>query len=158
MMLSYHLGNLPQGLKALAYRLLGVRMKSWEDLVMPSSRAKMIAWLADEWAEEHDHPNVVEIKLKTKVKYLQKPTERERTLKRILGHASKPTYDLWEKAKEAGLSGYPIPSIAHAPMAEAIDYAVCDADLTGRLGAVLETERCRIEQQEWAIEEGDVDV
>src|ERR1051326_1553935 len=31
----YGLGNQPQGLKSAAYRLLGVRMKSWEDLVMP---------------------------------------------------------------------------------------------------------------------------
>lgn len=42
---AYHLCNLPQGLKALAWRLFGVEMQSWEDLVTPPSLAKLRAWL-----------------------------------------------------------------------------------------------------------------
>jgi len=34
---SFHLGNLPQGLKALAYRELGMQMEDFDDLVTPYS-------------------------------------------------------------------------------------------------------------------------
>ncbi len=155
---AYHMGNLPQGLKALAYRQLGLRMRSWEDVVMPPSRRKMVEWLTSEWLEEEEKPLIVTKQLKTKVKLLYKPNSRCRDLKRILSHSHKPAYDLWEKAKEANLAGYPIPSIAHAPLAEAIEYANADADATGRIGSWLESERVRIVGQEWAIPEGDWDV
>ncbi len=154
---AYHLGNLPQGLKSLAYRLLGVRMRDYEDVVMPPSRAKMVAWLTSAWDEEFLHREKVEIQLKTKVKYVYRPTAHERGLRRILSHAHKPSYDVWEKAGELGLAQYPTPSIAHVPIDEAIIYACQDADLTGRLGSILEGERARIVRQEWAIEEGDED-
>lgn len=155
---SYQIGNLPQGLKALAYRQLGLRMRSWEDVVMPPSRRKMVEWLTNQWLEEEDRPVIVERQLKTKLKLLQKPNEACRKLKRILSHSHKPAYDLWGKAKEAGLVGYPIPSIAHTPLAEALVYANADADCTGRIGIWLEAERTRIVNQEWSISEGDQDV
>ncbi len=154
---AYHLGNLPQGLKALAFRQLGLRMRSWEDVVMPSSRRKMVEWLTDEWLEEEEHPLVVEKQLKTKVKLLYKRNPKCRDLKRILSHSYKPTYDLWEKASEADLTGYPIPSIAHAPLSEAIQYACADADATGRIGTWLEEERARIIQEEWKVSGVDMD-
>ncbi len=154
---AYHLGNLPQGLKALSYRLMGVKMKSWEDTVMPTSRAKMLTWLGEQWLVESENPMVVEIQLKTKLKYLRKPNLQERNLRRILGHAAKPTYNIWAKSKEAGLAGFPIPSIAHAPLEEAIDYACRDADMTGRIGAWLAVERARIVGEEWGILDEDVD-
>lgn len=154
----YHIGNQPQGLKAAAFRLLGVRMRSWEDVVMPPSRLKMVEWLTSQWIESGEHKIVVEVQLKTKVKYLHKPSPLERALKRILSHSHKPQYDLWEKAKESELAGYPIPSIAHAKLADAITYSCADADLTGRLGTWLELERARIVQEEWAIDLGDQDV
>lgn len=37
MVKSFHLGNLPQGLKALAYRELGMEMQDFDDLVSPYS-------------------------------------------------------------------------------------------------------------------------
>lgn len=42
---SYHQTNLPQGLKPLAYRLLGVTMRSWEDVVWPASITAMVEWM-----------------------------------------------------------------------------------------------------------------
>lgn len=45
MKVSYHLGDLPQGLKELAWRLCGVRMRSYEDVVKPHSRRVMVQWL-----------------------------------------------------------------------------------------------------------------
>lgn len=44
---AYQLCSLPQGLKALSYRLLGVTMRTWEDVVWPAS---VEAWA--EWAGE----------------------------------------------------------------------------------------------------------
>ena len=44
MQAAYHQGNLPQGLKPLAYRLLGVTMRSWEDVVFPKSVEAFVDW------------------------------------------------------------------------------------------------------------------
>ncbi len=151
----YQLGNQPQALKSAAFRLLGLRMRSWEDLVLPPSRAKMVSWLAQQWLEESERKIVVEVQLKRKLKYIYKPSVAERALKRILSHSHKVGYDLWEKAAEAGLAGFPIRSIAHAPLGEAIEYACRDADATGRLGTWLEGERARIVAGEWAVKDGD---
>jgi hypothetical protein len=45
MKIAYQLGDLPQGLKPLAYRLCGVRMRAYEDVVKPHSRRVMISWM-----------------------------------------------------------------------------------------------------------------
>lgn len=42
---AFQAGGLPQGLKPLAYRLLGVEMTSWEDTVLPASTEAMVTWL-----------------------------------------------------------------------------------------------------------------
>jgi len=44
---AYHLGNLPQGLKPLVYRLFGYEMRGWEDVVWPHSVNRLLDWLAD---------------------------------------------------------------------------------------------------------------
>jgi hypothetical protein len=139
MQAAYQIGNLPQGLKALAWRLLGVRMRSWEDVVLPHSRFRMIDWLITEWNESMDKRERVEIQLKTKLKISYRVLKEEKDLKRILSHSHKPDYDLWEKVNEAGLAkeGMPRVSIANVPAEEAMFYACQDADLTGRLGTAL---------------------
>jgi len=154
---SYQFSNLPQGLKALAYRLLGVRMRDYNDVVEPPSRQAMMEWLAGEYVDSFDHKIIVEIQLKTKVKFLQKPSPRERDLKRLLRHGVKPEYPIWQKAAECGLCGFPISSIAHASVEESIVYACMDADMTGQIATFLEEERRRIVTEEFWIEPEDVD-
>lgn len=44
---AYHQCHLPQGLKPLAFRLLGVTMRSWEDVVWPASVRAAISWIED---------------------------------------------------------------------------------------------------------------
>jgi|HubBroStandDraft_6_1064221.scaffolds.fasta_scaffold41887_8 uracil-DNA glycosylase family 4 len=44
---SFNLCSLPQGLKALTYRLFGVTMTSWEDTVWPASVDAVLIWIAD---------------------------------------------------------------------------------------------------------------
>lgn len=140
---AYHLGNQPQGLKALSWRLLGIRMQSWEDLVMPDSRRKAVDWLNDRWddckpvigREDLDPP----MKAVTKAGKPTKaglnpdniyspdgrlivarrtvtPTDAERDIKRILTHSHKPGYDIWEKVEEAEL-GNIIPAIPRPSIA-----------------------------------------
>lgn len=44
---SYHLGNTPQGLKVLCYRLCGMLMQDYDDLVYPYARADATRWLLE---------------------------------------------------------------------------------------------------------------
>lgn len=44
---SYQQCSLPQGLKPLAYRLLGVTMRSWSDVVWPASVRAAVNWMED---------------------------------------------------------------------------------------------------------------
>jgi len=155
---AYHLGNQPQGLKALSWRLLGIRMQSWEDLVMPPSRKKAVTWLHEQWETESDNRIRVETQLKTKVKVEWKPTHAERAIKRILTHSHKPAYDIWEKVEDAKLApGIPKPSIAHVELDKAIHYACQDADVTGQVAAELKRIRTGLLTNEWNIREEDWD-
>jgi hypothetical protein len=139
---AYHRG-LPQGLKVLSWRLCGMKMQSWEDLVAPYSRRRMVRWLSKGWDWASRNRERVETQLKTKLKVEYKPTKTERDIKRILSHSSKPEYDIWEKAEEAGLSALPISpmprmNIAHVPRKKAIYYACRDADALGRVMTELD--------------------
>lgn len=75
---AYQLGNLPQGLKAMGYRCLGVRMKSWEDLVTPYSKAALVEWMKVAIELEAGRPEI---------------TYREKSSNCICV-----TYDLWTKS------------------------------------------------------------
>lgn len=44
---SYHLGSTPQGLKQMCYRLLGMVMQDFDDLVYPFAREEAIKWLVN---------------------------------------------------------------------------------------------------------------
>lgn len=158
---AYHLGNLPQGLKALSWRLRGIRMQSWEDLVMPDSRRKAIEWLNDQWNHESDNRVKVETQLKTKVRVEWKPNDAERAIKRILSHSHKPTYDIWEKVSEADLanisSPIPRPSIAHVDLNKAVYYACQDADVTGQVASELARIRQELTDGDWNIRKEDWD-
>lgn len=163
---AYQLCNQPQGLKALARRLLGVKMRSWEDVVKPASRDAMVEWLMKAWDVCSDELRVTtEKQLKTKVKIEIKPSKSERDVRRLLTHSPKPEYELWEKVKEAELDPRiverigppPIVSIVHAERGEAIRYACADADMTGRVGLKLQELRKQRMEKEWAVDEGDWD-
>ena len=56
MVRAYHLGNLPQGLKALAYRLLGMQMQDFDDLVTPYSTPLCLQYLRDALSHEWPKP------------------------------------------------------------------------------------------------------
>lgn len=173
---AFHMGNLPQGLKDLAFRLLGVRMQSWEDLVTKPSRDAYLLWLLEELGRERlnripivkpqsptkrpppKRPSTKTPKPPKPLKTIFKPTLREKNLVHLHKHGSKPTYDLWSKGKEYLMAGAPIRSIVHAAdddFQAALTYACKDADMQGRLTLMLEYLRTVMEDY-WAVEEEDI--
>jgi uracil-DNA glycosylase family 4 len=162
---AYHL-TMKQGLKTLSFRTLGVRMTSWEDTVLPYSRAKMKDWLVDAWDVAGEHLKIrVEKQLKTKVKVEYKPSKCERDLKRIISNSHKPEYDLWEKVAECEIvkalgdlvPPHPIKSIANTPLDVAVLYSCLDADITGQVALELEKMRTELVETKWLVNEGDWD-
>lgn len=107
----YHLGNLPQGLKAAVYRTLGHRMISYMETVVPHSKAVLDAWLCEAmvWASEHrivePHPPGPGCPTCGKKHRLDvskhKPHESEAVLRRIMGKLQEEgsDYDPWQKPK-----------------------------------------------------------
>ncbi len=201
---AYHLCSLPQGLKPLAYRLLGVEMRSWEDVVWPASVAAATGWIEDAIGlAETNLANAEVTYLKMGVcggcgkrgrgqpcrhcggpvgfrRTTYTPGAAQQILRHVLTHTAgtvedeKP-YDPWKamgRFRDEGLRGkkaegwewdfleqelgrMPILSIANAPMADAITYAVGDADMTGRVA--VELERLRGDAR-WEVPREDWDV
>lgn len=109
----YHLGNLPQGLKAAVYRTLGKKMRSYVDVVLPHSKEVLSNWLAgalsyatDNMAETIQHhigkncPTCGKTHRKDVSKY--KPHECEAVIRRVLrSMEDNDEYDPWVKSKTA---------------------------------------------------------
>jgi len=156
---AYHLADLPQGLKALGWRLLGVRMKSYEDTVLPYSLPVALAYLAD--ADAALRPAL------TFQHQLKSGPRKGQEEERVLPGADKAAVGTWRKVQKAirepgsdpwrrwdgwhdhdrdllvGIMGrgLPRPSIAHVPLEEAISYAALDAIVTLRLHHTLSRRR-----------------
>lgn len=176
---AYHLGNLPQGLKSLTYRLTGIRMTSYQDVVVPASKEALDNWLAEavalvssDWKMERTK----QLKTKLKIESIKHPAEA--VLRRVMrfNSDSESEYDPWQAPKklgtdgeeirllgrdwleavEAGIGRMPRKSIIHASLPKAIEYGCSDAIYTGHCMVRLE-ERRKQQQKEWEIEEGDED-
>jgi uracil-DNA glycosylase family 4 len=168
---AYHLGNLPQGLKPLVYRLFGHTMTSWEDVVRPYSIEALTCWIVEAAEVAAQDLSLIEVKrLKTKIRETVKKGPLESLLIRLLTHVD-PTsdYDPWERLDEfwandanewmtghieARIGRYPILGIANAPLHRAVAYACGDADWTGQVAVELERRR---QDEYWRINEGDRD-
>lgn len=156
---AYHLGNLPQGLKALAYRLLGVRMKGYLDVVMPPSRIKALDWIENAIGLVEDKYQITTLKqLKTKVKTIVSPSPMEKGLRRIFKHGCfNDGYNVWDKIKElrekeqesgpiwgdvdSTHGPVPLPGIANVGVEEQIRYGCMDADVTWQVARKLQIMR-----------------
>lgn len=166
---AYHLGNLPQGLKALAYRLLGVRMRSWAEVVGPPSRKAVLDWIEAALAYAQANLSIVKREqLKTKIRETIKPSPLEKRLKGIFRYTCfSDDYPVWkhltelaEKEPEAFTAVVsthgPVPKlgIGNCTPEEALEYACKDADMTLRVARVLESLRSIPSQ---SIYKGDYD-
>jgi uracil-DNA glycosylase family 4 len=148
MVRAYHLGNLPQGLKALAYRLLGMQMQDFDDLVTPYSTPLCLSYLREAVNHEWPKPEEQTVRDPQGQWKLYKPQSMSTKLKRFLTdyqkHPDKDVFQAWDnweddhKLIEMVCGEWPGKSIEHVPMDKTIHYACRDADATLRLWPVLQ--------------------
>ena len=175
---AFHLGNLPQGLKALAYRLFRHTMTSYEETVRPASIHKLQEWMTEAYAVALADLTVVTPQIGKKGQPIKDKVEKsglESLLTRLLrltdaasdynpwGSDKEPRLDAfwndpaneWMTAHvEARCGRYPILGIGNCTMQDAVQYAVGDADWTGRVAVELARRR----EGAFQIYKGDRDV
>ncbi len=170
---AFHLGNLPQGLKALTYRLFRHTMTSYEETVRPASIRALTDWMTEAYQIAVLDLTYVSQRFSPKTgKRLKDETTRsdlESLLTRLLRLTTEASeYDPWERLTgfwtepvnewmvqhvEARVGPYPLQGIANCSMDEAVRYAVGDADWTGRVAVELQRRR----QGAFQIYDGDRD-
>lgn len=149
MLMAFHLGNLPQGLKALGWRELGMEMQDFLDLVTPHSAEMVLHYyrMAElrEWGKPEQR---MEFDEKSGLWKLKKPQGMNTKLKRFFTdygkNPEKDVFQMWEKnwveeqeTMEAELGPWPGLDIAHVPFDQVIHYACRDPDATLRLYPIL---------------------
>ena len=144
MVMAYLLGDLPQGLKALAYRLCGMEMRDYQEVVgdRGQDKAKEYLELAAiiPWP---DPPHVLEFK--DGEPHVRKPQNITKKILRALKDAEKGTVDLqerWGKMEgreevEGEMGVMPGADLRDVPEDKAIHYACRDADATRRIYPIL---------------------
>jgi|SRR5665213_3567607 len=175
---AFHLGNLPQGLKALTYRLFRHTMTSYEETVRPASVRALLEWITEAYQIAVLDLTYVSQRFSPKTgKRLKDETTKsdlESLLTRLLRLTTEMSeYDPWGSEEEPRLNAfwrepvnewivqhvesrigtYPLAGIANCSMDEAVRYAVGDADWTGRCAVELARRR----QGAFQIYEGDKD-
>lgn len=179
---AYQLGNLPQGLKPLVYRLFRQTMTSWEDTVRPASINALLSWLGEALVVsrldlcstamrqyktcvcghgEPAHWNVSHAAKCPCTLYTPRSEavevrgSAEALFDRLIQHTDAGSgYDPWKRLRDwraesekeyahvvARCGEWPILGIGNCTQAQAIQYAVGDADYTGRVAVELERRR-----------------
>lgn len=142
----YHLGNMPQGLKALARRELGMEMQDFMDLVPPHSAKRVLEYYRMAYAEDWPKPEPQQVRQEDGSWKPYKPQGMRTKLKRFFtDYAKKPTKDVfeaWENWKESHImieevmGPWPGLDIRHAAEDDweaTLRYACRDPDATLRL-------------------------
>lgn len=144
MVRAYHLQWLPQALKILAFRLCGMKMKEFNDVVLPYSTDVMMTYILQllevDWGKP-EKQTVSDGKGGWKEYQAQGLNPKMKRLTTdFLKNPTHKVFDRWgnwseeEKAPAVGRFG-PMPraSIRYVPMKEAVVYACRDADATLRV-------------------------
>lgn len=148
MLLAYHLGILPQGLKALAFRELGMAMEDFSDLVAPFSTEKVLRYLRLAYAEEWPKPEADIVRGDDGQWVQYKPQGMKTKLKRFFTDYVKSdgekdvfkSWDNWEASQamiEEQCGPFPGLCITHVPFEHILPYACRDADALIRLYPIL---------------------
>jgi uracil-DNA glycosylase len=159
----YHLGNLPQGLKAIAYREMGMVMQDFDDLVTPYSTDRCLTYLLRAAAVDWPKPEEQLIRDDAMQWTIYKPQSMHTKLKRFMTDYIKSNgtlsvferWDNWDEEQpmiEAQCGEWPGLDISHAPFEEVLPYACRDADACLRLLSLIRHMRQRVRkapQQEW---------
>jgi DNA polymerase len=163
MALVFHLGNLPQGLKAIAYREMGMTMQDFDDLVTPYSTERCLDYLMRASAIEWPKPEQDVIRGDDMQWKLYKPQSMNTKLKRFFTDYTKgmgelnvfDRWDNWESEQamiEAQCGEWPGLDISHAPFEEILPYACRDSDACLRLYLLILYMRQRVRkfpQHQW---------
>ena len=159
----FQLGNLPQGLKALAYREMGMHMQDFDDLVTPYSRELVLEYYRQAWQEEWSTPPQQLLRTNEGKYKVYKPQGFRTKLKRFwTDYAKNPEKDVFEtwnnnweehQAEVSAVVGpWPGKCITHVPFEKVIFYACRDADATLRLWPIIQTMTSRVRklpQEKW---------
>lgn len=162
--LVFHLGNLPQGLKALAFRECGMRMQDFEDLVSPYStqmvlnyfrKAQMFEWpkpepcmVIEKGAWKVYSPQRVSTKLKRFFTDFSKNEEKD-----VFKMWTKNWVDHQEEITEK-VGEYPGMCITHVPFEKVLYYACRDVDALIRARPIIMRMRARVRkanQERWRV-------
>lgn len=162
MALVYHLGNLPQGLKALSRRELGMEMQDFDDLVRPYSREEVLLYYRRMTLETWEKPEAQAVRDKSGKWKLYKPHSMATKLKTFFTHLAKdPNKDVfeawsnWEEEHaeiQARCGPWPGIDISHVPFEHIIAYACRDVDALIRLYPILRHMASRVRkspQHQW---------
>lgn len=161
----FHLGNLPQGLKALARRELGMLMEDFDDVVTPYSRENVLFYynVAKSYTWPKPEEELVQDS-KTGLWKLYKPQSMNTKLKRFFTDYEKnpnkdvfAMWDGWEAQQpmiEAECGEWPGKCISHVPFEKVLHYACRDADALGRLWPILQHMGSQVRhrsQEHWRV-------
>lgn len=157
---AYLFGDLRQGLKPLALRLLGRKRPSWEEVVTPPSKDALGEWLMSAFVYAEENWQVVESRVSAKTGKALKPrvvvSKPEKLLRELFGYmTTNPEYKIWDKLRERLAVAYPddmarlvdvvgpVPQlgIAHVRLNDAVNYACSDADDTLALALLFDSMR-----------------
>ncbi|MEK7112580.1 MAG: DNA polymerase, partial [Patescibacteria group bacterium] len=144
---AYNLQRLPQGLKALAYRLCGMEMGSYEEAVASATRIKALEYLAYVTDMEWSIPEQVLTWNKGKP-HVKQPQDIVKKVARIVKDVAEKGADPWERWHSIDLDegrgmveeliGLMVPGyLADIPEEQAVYYAARDADATLRIWPIL---------------------
>lgn len=145
----YHLGNLPQGLKALAFRELGMQMQDFDDLVTPFSTQRVLEYYRLAYAETWEKPEPRLVRDEDGKWKVYKPQSMNTKLKRfftdyVKSQGTKDVFNMWEKnwedeqgMIEAKMGLWPGKDIRHVPEHLSFFYAMRDSDSLIRLWPVI---------------------
>lgn len=148
MVRTYHLGNLPQGLKALGLRELGMEMQDFDDLVTPYSTALVLKYYREAYDEDWSKPPEQVVRNQEGKWELYRPQSMKTKLKRFFtdyrNNEEKDVFKMWEKnwveeqgAIEEKCGEWPGKCITHVPFDEALFYACRDSDALIRYWDIL---------------------
>jgi uracil-DNA glycosylase family 4 len=144
MVMAYLLGGLPQGLKPLAYRLCGMEMKEYGEVVSKVGVEKALLYLLGASLLEWPNPKE-QLSLVKGVPHIKKPQNIGKKILRAMKDFDKSPYDLrerWNKMEgtevvEAQLGPMPGVDLRDVEEQDALTYACKDADATRRIYPIL---------------------
>jgi hypothetical protein len=149
MEMIFTLGNLPQGLKTIAYRELGMTMQDFDDLVTPYANPLVLDYYRRAYLEEWPKPDPQMVRDKDGRWKVYQQQSMGAKLKRFFTDLNKDpdkdlftAWDNWEDCQEMiekELGAWPGKCITYVPMEKVIHYACRDADSTLRLWPILKS-------------------